>query len=1003
MTPTDHQRAGDIFIEVIEHDTADQDEVLRNLCGDESGLEREVRSLLQARRAMGTFLESSALERSQPLGPGDVLAGFEIVSRLESGGAGDVYEARQHRPDRRVALKVMRSGLHEPHARNRFFEEAQTLADLSHPGISHVYDVGVADHRPYLVIEYVEGARNLRTYCDENNLTREERLGLLSLVCDATHYAHQKRVIHRDLKPENILVDAGGHPKIIDFGISSVAGTKVDRTGTLHYMSPQQRTGNTPADVRDDVFALGVLVQDLMQFHFSKDVDAIVRRATAEAPAARYDSAAALRSDLRRVLDHYPVEALQGGWRDSIAKFATRHKLGCAALTLSALLLIGGAIGGALLAVEKDRQRRTAVFEAYRGNIAAASAASAALRIEDVAEVARNLEEAPLEHRGWEWFHLAERVDESEQQFNLEGMRLWCGAASADGTVVAAAFQSLGSVRWHIRVWRADDKRVLWDHELDTRRRVDAVAIQSTPPHIVIGRRDGDIEVYDYEVGYAVGVLRGHRETINALVLTADGHLFSGSRDRTIAEWDMNTMSRVREYCGHSDRVICLAVDRKHQIMASGGREGAVLTWNLDTGHKARTLLGHDSSVEGVAIHPEGQRLVSVSRDRSVRQWDLASGKPLRVRQDHTSNVHGVAYSPDGDVFATASWDRSIRLWRDADASPLRTMRGHQGMVTAVAFLNNRKLVSLARDDSIRLWDTRSIPALASLVGHRDIVRDCTFPDHAHVISVSVEGVVKTWELRNLTCLDTWDTNLAPLILCAASRNWIVVSNGTRHVGRRRGPRTEAQGHDVRFSETAKDLECRGDTVHVIGSALSYASWHLPTQKPHRVSLPHIERIALAVSADEKQAWAGTVSGAIERVAGTPTGPRMTEVHSGRVLGLDYCDGRGLLASCSTDGTAALVRDDSLDVVHRLTGHRGLVFAVVFSPDGTRVATGGQDGTIRLWDVNSGKQMAVLHGHKFFVRTLAFSPDGQYLVSGGGTDEVPGNVRVWRAPQSHAK
>ena len=207
------------------------------------------------------------------------IGAYHILKVLGEGGMGVVYLALQTDPiERRVALKVIRHGLHYTSIRARFDAERQALARLSHPGVGQVYEAGdTADGSPYFAMELIEGPR-LTEFCDRRRLGIEQRIELFRRVCEAIHHVHQKGVVHRDIKDDNILVavatlDAEPQPKVIDFGIARAldqsAGeerlTRVGRfIGTPGYLSPEMIEGTGGDDLRVDVYALGVLLFKLL-------------------------------------------------------------------------------------------------------------------------------------------------------------------------------------------------------------------------------------------------------------------------------------------------------------------------------------------------------------------------------------------------------------------------------------------------------------------------------------------------------------------------------------------------------------------------------------------------------------------------------------------------------------------------------------------------------------------------------------------------------------------
>ena len=210
---------------------------------------------------------------AQTIGP------YHLLQKIGEGGMGEVWVAEQEKPiQRRVALKLIKTGMDTRQVIARFESERQALAMMDHPAIAKVFDAGeTEDGRPYFVMEYVQGIP-VTAYCDQNRLTTQERLELFKHVCEGVQHAHQKAIIHRDLKPSNILVaiqDGVAVPKIIDFGVAkATAQSLTERTmytelgmmvGTPEYMSPEQaEMSGQNVDTRTDVYSLGVILYELL-------------------------------------------------------------------------------------------------------------------------------------------------------------------------------------------------------------------------------------------------------------------------------------------------------------------------------------------------------------------------------------------------------------------------------------------------------------------------------------------------------------------------------------------------------------------------------------------------------------------------------------------------------------------------------------------------------------------------------------------------------------------
>lgn len=278
MTPERWQKVRDVLEQALELAPEKRGRFLDVACSSDRTLRSEVESLLSADgKAPAGFLDSP-LSSAAVLSPGTRLGDYEIVSQIGSGGMGMVYQARDLRLSRFVAIKVLREHLSPDENRLRRFEqEAQATAALNHPNILAVYQMGVFRGAPYLVSELLEG-ETLRAELKRGALAQSRAIELAEQIADGLGAAHQRGIIHRDLKPENLFVSADGRIKILDFGLAKLLEQDSDPEatvtagavhtnqgmipGTVGYVSPEQVRGEK-LDARTDLFSFGVVLYEM--------------------------------------------------------------------------------------------------------------------------------------------------------------------------------------------------------------------------------------------------------------------------------------------------------------------------------------------------------------------------------------------------------------------------------------------------------------------------------------------------------------------------------------------------------------------------------------------------------------------------------------------------------------------------------------------------------------------------------------------------------------------
>ncbi len=397
---------------------------LRDACGGDEALRAEVESLLAHDESDDDRLHTGGAVPDVPLADPDVkpatnVGPYRIVGKLGEGGFGEVWEAEQSEPVRRVvALKILKPGMDSRAVLARFEAERHALSRMEHPNVARILDAGRTESgRPYFVMERIHG-RPITQDADARRLDVRARVAQLAFVCEAVEHAHRKGILHRDIKPSNVLmteVDGRTIPKVIDFGIAkairepltddpqaTVLGQVI---GTPAYMSPEQAAGSVDLDVGTDVYSLGAVLYELLAgappFEDDRlrragseglprilreedppppssrapqaraadtrgELDWITARAMAKEPERRYSSARELAEDLRRFLAGDAVEAAPPGAAYQARKFLRRHRLGVgiAVATLAVVLAFAAtmAIQARRIAAERDRAERVAEF-----------------------------------------------------------------------------------------------------------------------------------------------------------------------------------------------------------------------------------------------------------------------------------------------------------------------------------------------------------------------------------------------------------------------------------------------------------------------------------------------------------------------------------------------------------------------------------------------------------------------------------------------------------------
>jgi serine/threonine protein kinase len=581
-------RANDLFLKALElRSPGERQEYLDGACAADAALRAEVESLLEASARAGSFLESPALaprlavttdEPPVAEGPGTILGPYKLLEQIGEGGFGVVFMAEQMQPVRRkVALKVLKPGMDTRQVVARFEAERQALALMDHPNIAKVLDGGqTGSGRPYFVMDLVRGLP-ITDYCDQAQLTLQQRLELFVHVCQAVQHAHQKGIIHRDLKPSNVLVtvqDGASLVKVIDFGIAKALGQQLtDKTlftgfaqmiGTPLYMSPEQAAlSNVDVDTRSDVYSLGVLLYELLTGTTPFDKERLRQ--------VGYDE---LRRIIREEEPPRPSTRISTLGQDAATVSAQRRS---DPRQLSRLFR-GELDWIVMKALEKDRNRRYESASAF------------------AADVQRYLHDEPVQACPPSAGYRLRKFARRNKRALATGMLLSVMLLVAVGAVVASA------------LWAAAEARDRLAVEAATKKELERNLYFT---HIALAER----ELATHNPGRAEELLDACPKHLRGW----EWHYLK--RRRHVPELTLALGERLITGTGFS-----LDFSPNSRFLAAPCSGHTVKVWDLTTGEEVLVLRGHTGRVLCVAFSPDGRLLASAGEDRTVKVWEILTG-----------------------------------------------------------------------------------------------------------------------------------------------------------------------------------------------------------------------------------------------------------------------------------------------------------------------------------------------------------------------------------------
>jgi WD40 repeat protein len=920
---------------------------------------------------------------------------YELLEVVARGGMGVVFMARQVSLNRTVALKMILAGKFAlADDVQRFHREAEAAANLDHPNIVPIYEVGEHQGQHYFSMKLIEGG----SLADRKlPLPVHQAAGLAATVARAVHHAHQRGILHRDLKPGNILLDAQGQPHVTDFGLARrVEGDSHTRTGSIvgtpSYMPPEQARAEKVLTTGVDIYSLGAVLYELLTGRppfqartpwdtiqqvlerdpqpprqinpgTPLDLETICQKCLEKDPQRRYHSAAALADDLERYLQSEPILARPCGRWEQIRKYARRKPAatGLIAVSIVATLTLLGVLSAAFALLYRKQWQTDQAFQAERrtASIQRIGRAQGEWQAGNLDRADRLLAACPAGLRSWEWFYLYRLCHAEQRSYpgHAEAKRpitnwpITTIAFSADGGRVAS-FDRGGLVK----IWGPDTGQESASWLLDTERTIDAVAfspdLRSLACVSLFHKDSGPktIKIWDLASRKELFAFRGPpTESITVVAYSPDGlrlaSAWAADKNGNMLEqvhlWDLTNGKEVATIgSGAGSRALhCLAFSPDGKRLATGGHcvQGpAVHVWDIDSG-KELDVLPVDRDVLAVAYSPDGKRLAA-SCGATLRVWDTASGKELYT---HPGAGSRIVFSPDGRCLASNGPGASIVV-RDAVSGTEMVRLPSSSHSLAFSPSSERLAADYSRPgpvpgQGIKIWDARVNPEVRGL---------CQCP------------------LGQLP---------APTVAFSSDSRRVAVADLHRLLPGAKGPITP--GH---WSAAVFDPRSGQELFHVLGAPVPPQ----PDADPYRL-------IDAALSPDgDRLAVLGR--GLVDyRVQVIDCQTRQALVTFRREKPEWWTDSS--IAFCA-DGSRLVLRlrnkkTSYVEVCEAATGTTTLLVEDVIAPpsltrDGARLATVGPLlNQTQIWDTGSGRRLTLLVGQKGGISQIALSGDGRRLAA----------------------
>jgi WD40 repeat protein len=1023
---------------------------LSSLRDRDAELAADLETLLDEHGKLGEdgFLERAPAplsNRFEPRGSDSPLQGdvprYVLEGEHARGGMGRILRATDTYLERTVAIKEL--VLDDEKAEARFVREAKLTARLEHPSVVPVHDAGrwQASGKLFYSMKLVAG-RSLYELVEGMGSLRE-RLGLMSSVlaaAEAVAYAHSERIIHRDLKPANVLVGDYGETLVVDWGLAkelsspNSSNADVERArqdedsrpagmtavgtvlGTPSFMPPEQARG-LEADQRSDVYALGAMLyfvlsarapyqgetSDVLEKVLSQaplplrqlepetpgDLCAIVEKAMARVPSARYPSAAEFAADLRRFTNGQLVSAREYSWRQLLGRWARRHR-GIA--ILAGAFVMAAIVGTGAFVSSQQQLRRSAEVARDRAQSERNRADREALALlED-----RGRDELERGHPFRAAVYLAEAFKQVPQSLRHRAL-------------LSEAVQGMDAVRWLSHEHTSAIRSISFSH--DDKR-------------ILTASLDGTGRIFDADSGTVLRTFHVDGEMTCSAFSPDDRKFDTVSAEGSLQIWDAATGELVAEGRGPPGAVSSCPFRPNGREILTAPEKGRARVWSAQNAALLSVLPGSTRGTSpGSGYSPNGRLILLSFPDGTIRVFEARSRRLVYSLEGHGLLPRATSFSPDGRYIVVGDDDGVLRVREAATGYLVRELRGHGNYVRHVEWgtVDQEGILSTSVDGSVRQWIWQTGWSATAYRGELGIMLKASWAKKdTSTLVVSDDGMMRLvidvdGDVGFAVDLPARRSVTAVVMNHGGNRAAAAAEDGTVYlvdVGGRLSivAQQDRMVQSVEYSPEGDRLAVGEELGNVslveldtgtVGSFHAHAANVLQaiwSPDGHRLlTLPDderadswpkiwaLERAALVQS----PALQGSVTPSV-----TPTdrkvGPLIRALTAtSRASGAAFDPSGQIIATAGQDQTVRFW--DGQTGAPQAKRLEAAGQAVAFGPDGTTIATGGSK--ILIWDVASATVIRELEGHRTTrIHTLECDQRGTRLLSSGWDDHV---AKIW--------